>query len=471
VTTVCNLTVANQPLNLHEIINVVSRENRTEDLPSGCSLVSRKGRATPVEGTLSPIFDTRGEFLGIVLALRDISIRLEFESLQRKSEAESRRQQKLETISRLAEGLSQNLNNLLTAILGNTSLALAVTSARSESHELLQRVEAASQRAAELVQRLQMFSFAGRANSKTQPFNLAELVTNCLKEISNRFESELSFKFSSDPQLWPVAADELLLGQALLELAMNAQDAMPQGGQVRVELQNVEINAAELANHPGGSLGKFVRIRFSDPGHGMKPAVRARIAEPGFTTKEEGRAAGLGLALVFAVVEQHRGWIECSSRSGHGTCFGLYFPRHGADAPADTAHAAVKKPHGATPIILLADADPMVRDVGRRILQKQGYRVLLAEDGQDAVAIYRQEKEQIDLAILDLNMPRLTPYAVLERLLEIDPHVRTIFSGGYFSEDLTAAKGHILGVITKPYRQNELVEMVQRALTARAQET
>jgi two-component system cell cycle sensor histidine kinase/response regulator CckA len=469
VTAVCNLTVGNQLLPLGELINLVSRENRSEDLPADCRIVSRKGRTTPVEGTLSAIFDARGDFLGIVLALRDISVRLEFESLQRQIEERSRRQQKLETVSRLADGLSQNLNSLLTAILGNTSLALAVTSRQSESRELLERVEAASQRAAELVQRLQMFSFAGRPAGMVQPLSLCDLVTNCLKEVGTRFDSEVSYACHCDPHLWPVAADELLLGQAIVELALNAQDAMPQGGQVRVELENIDIHHQQLPDHPEGAPGQFVRLRITDTGHGMKPAVRARISEPGFTTKDEGRAAGLGLALVFAVVEQHRGWIECSSHTDRGTRFDLYFPRHGTESSADGAYAIVDKPHGAATAILLADADPMVRDVGRRILEKQGYRVLLAQDGLEAVAVYRREKEQIDLAILDLNMPRLTPYAVLERMLEIDPHARAIFSGGYFAEDLTACNGHVLGVITKPYRQNELVEMVQRALAARTE--
>jgi signal transduction histidine kinase/ActR/RegA family two-component response regulator len=459
--------VENQPLQLRELVTLASRENRTEDIPSGCYIVSRKGRATPVEGTLSAIFNAGGDFLGIVLVLRDISVRLEIESLQRQSAEKLRRHEKLETVSRLAGGLSQNLNSLLTAILGNTSLALAVTSKRSEGHELIERVEAAAQRAAELVQRLQIFYFAGRTAAKERPLNLDELVTNCLKEFSARFELGVSFDYSSYPEVWPVAADELLLGQAILELCLNARDAILQGGQVHVELENIEINREELPNHPEGGLGQFVRIRIADNGHGMKPAVRARIAEPGFTTKEEGRAAGLGLALVFAVVEQHRGWVECSSHAGHGTRIDLYFPRHGAESFAQSGQSAIDKPPGAPSTILLADADAMVREVGSRILRKQGYRVLLAQDGLEAVAIYRQEKEQVDLAILDLNMPRLTPYAVLERLLEIDPNARAIFSGGYFSEDLTAGKGHILGVITKPYRQKELVEIVQRALATR----
>jgi CheY-like chemotaxis protein len=180
---------------------------------------------------------------------------------------------------------------------------------------------------------------------------------------------------------------------------------------------------------------------------------------------------------VLAVAEQHHGWVECHSQLDRGTQVDLFLPRHGddsADEPAlqtdeisfAAAEAPPRKQRGSKTTILLADRDPLVRDVGRRILEAEGYRVLLAEDGGQAVAAYREEKEQIDLAILDLNMPRLTAYVVLERLLEIDPEARVLFSGGYFTEDHTAATelGHTLGVVAKPFSQREFVEAVRRAL-------
>ncbi|HTQ40798.1 MAG TPA: response regulator [Pirellulales bacterium] len=336
VMTVCKITVGDQAAPLQALIDLVSRENRAEDLPAGCSIVSRKGRVTPVEGTLSAIFDSRGDFLGIALVLRDISVRLEFEALRRENEEKLRRQQKMETLSRLAGGLSQKLNSLLTSVMGNTSLALAMTSRKSERRELLERVEAAAQHAVELVQRLQMFSYAGRSTGKIQPLDLEELATNCLKEIDARTDARISFDLSSDPQLWAVDGDELLLGQAIFELVLNAEDAVPREGEVWVELENVEINCGELSSHPEGRVGQFVRVRISDTGAGMKPAVRAQISEPGFTTKAEGRPTGLGLALVFAVIEQHRGWIECARHAGRGTRFDLYLPRQRAESSAET---------------------------------------------------------------------------------------------------------------------------------------
>src|SRR5262249_54985304 len=156
-------------------------------------------------------------------------------------------------------------------------------------------------------------------------------------------------------------------------------------------------------------------------------------------------------------------WIECQSQLRHGTQFEIYLPRYSSEAPAQSTASQPKKPPGATPTILLAEPDPMVRDLGRRILQADAYRLLLPSDGTQAANICQQEPHQIDLAILDLNIPKLTPYAVLERLVEIDPQVRVLFSGGYFTEDLTNTDGHTMGVVTKPYHRDELIKMVRHS--------
>ncbi len=463
-TTVCHLVAANGPLALDDMARQVVWDVRTVELPATTWIISKDNRETPVEGALSAIHDSRREFLGMVLTLRNISARLELERLHRQDEEQARRAQKMDAVSRLAGGLAQHLNNLLTVILGNTSLALTAALEEAESRAVLQRVEVAAQRAAVLVQRLLMFSaLSGRPANQLQPTDLNDLVAKCLKDIEHQLHARISLDYKPAGSIWKVAADELLLGQALLELAQNAQDAMPEGGQLKLEIENVAFTQADLSNHPDGFVGEFVRLRVSDTGRGMKPAIRARIFEPCFTTKEIGAAAGLGLALVHAVAEQHHGWIECDSHANSGTRFDLYFPRYGVEAIAPLTSAIQKQPAGSPPTILLADADPMVRDVGRRILQAEGYRVLLAEDGSQAVAIYQQER--IDLAILDLNMPRLSAYAVLERFVDLNPGAKVLFSGGYLTEDLTGDEGHTLGVITKPYRQTELVEMVRRALS------
>ena len=246
---------------------------------------------------------------------------------------------------------------------------------------------------------------------------------------------------------------------------MNAQDAMPGAGQLKLELENITLTKSALSSHAGGYAGQFVRLRVSDTGCGIKSSLRDQIFEPCFTTKTTGAAVGLGLTLVRSTMEQHHGWIEFDSQAGSGTQFDLYFPRYGAESAAPMKASSGMQLTGAAPVILLADADPLVRDVGRRILETEGYKVLLAEDGAQAVAIYQREPDRIDLAILDLNLPRLSAYSVLERFVEMNPAAKVLFSGGYLIEDLTTSHGHTLGVIAKPYRQSELVEMVRRSLS------
>jgi two-component system, cell cycle sensor histidine kinase and response regulator CckA len=463
---VCRLVETSGPIVLDEMAARVVRTGRTLELPAAIQVVSQDNRETPVEGALSAIRDSRGELLGIVLAFRNISVRLELELLRRQDEERARRLQKLDAISRLAGGLSQHLNNLLTVILGDTSLALTATSESTESWASLKQVEVAAQRAAQIVQRMMLFStLSGRPANQFHPADPNQLITKCLKSVGAHLDDRVSLKFTPADGIWKIAADEQLLGQSLLELALNSQDAMPEGGRLNLELQNVQISPPDLSNHPRRYLGDFVRLRVSDTGPGMPQAIRAHLFEPGFTTKEVGTAAGLGLALVHAVVEQHHGWIECQSQADSGMQFDLYFPRYGAELAATSNSGVQQQPVDDTPTLLLADADPMVRDVGRRILEAEGYRVLLAEDGLQAVAIYQQAQQRIDLAILDLNLPRLSAYAVLERLVEMNPIAQALFSGGYHTEDLTEGQGHTLGVITKPYRPTDLVEMVRRALS------
>lgn len=459
---VCNLVGDRGRIVLEELADRTVCESRLVELPAMTRLVARSGQEIPVEGYLAPIYDSRCEFLGMVLTLRNISYRLNMEHVRRQSEEKTRQLQKIEAVSRLAGGIAHHLNNLLTVILGNTSLALLQPIFEDAIREALGRVEAAGHRAADLIQRLLIFS--GRCRGQLRQVDLNSLIPECLNEIKPLLDSRINVAFCAGSVLWTVTVDVVQMGQVLLNLCLNAQDAMPDGGQLTLETQNIAIVQEDLAHHAGRRIGDFVRVRVSDTGRGMTPAVRARLFEPFFTTKESGEGAGLGLAFVFAVVEQHHGWIECSSELSRGTRFDLYLPRYGSEAGLNLVEIHQQKPHGAVPTILLADPDPMVRDIARRLLEGQGYRVLLAENGVEAVEAFQQAPERIDLVIADLNMPRLTGNAILERLLELDSNVRMLFSSDYFAEDLTEGEGHTIGVISKPYHHRELIEMVRFAL-------
>jgi PAS domain S-box-containing protein len=393
VTAICNLVEGEQRLPLLNLADTAVGESRTVELPTITRLVTRDGRATPVEGYVTPIIDRRGEFLGKVLILRSITARFELERVRRQNEDQTRQAQKMEAVRRLA---------------------------------------------------VDMNTFLGE----------------CLDQCST---PRIEVSYSPAAALWPVNVDEALMGQALLNLCLNAQDAMPDGGQLTLECRNVVLREEDVPNHPGARPGEFVLIRFSDMGRGMTSEPRARLFEPFSITKESGQVVGLDMAFVFAVVEQHYGWIECSSEVGRGTRFDVYLPRHGAEAARNLAPVSVLKPRSAQPTILLVDADPMVRSFGRTILEAEGYQVLVAEDGVQAVEIFRQAPERIDLAIIDLDNP--------QRLVELDTDVEVLFSSALFSEDRPLGLGsdHCLGVISKPFFRQELLNMVQRVLARRSE--
>jgi PAS domain S-box-containing protein len=467
VAAVCKLVQDGERLLLNDLVDRAVCDSRTVALPATALLVSRNNRVTPIEGCLGPIHDCRGEFLGEVLSLRDITARLELARMRRQSEEQTQQAQKMEAVRRLVGGIAHHLNNLLTVMLGNTSLALMRPFYEDAIYEALGRVEAAGHRAVEMVQRLLIFS--GRGRGQFREIDMNAFLRECMDETMPLLDSRINLVSGPDSDLWPVNVDVVQLGQALLTLCLNAQDAMPDGGQLVLERKNVVLTEEGVANHAGGRAGEFVCVRVGDTGQGMTPEVRARLFEPFFTTKEPGQGVGLGLAFVLAVVEQHHGWIECSSEVGQGTRFDVYLPRHGIEHARDLAPVNLRKPRGARPTILLADADSMVRGFGRMILEEEGYQVLVAEDGVQAVEVFRQAPVQIDLAIIDLNIPRLPGDAVLERLLELDPNAEVLFSSAYFAEDRpqTPGENHLLGVISKPYLREELVRMVQHALARR----
>ncbi len=330
---VCNLVSAGGAIPLDDLLDKVATTGARTDLPDTAWAISTSGGGEPIEGTISPIRDSRGELLGAVLTLRNISGRLEVDRLRRQIDQRKERAQKMEAISRLAGGLAHPLTNLLSGILTNTSLALTEVQEQSDTHRRLEQVELAAQQAAELAQRLTMFSsLAGRPTGQMKELDLGLFLPKFLREISPRMNANIALAYKPAADLWDVAADELLLGQALLELALNSQDAMPRGGSWCIEAENVTIAAADVDEHHGSRAGEFVRLRIGDSGKGMKPTMRALLFDStfginSFGAKPANHLVQLGLSLVAAIVEQLQGWIECSAPSKHGSQFDLFLPR------------------------------------------------------------------------------------------------------------------------------------------------
>jgi CheY-like chemotaxis protein len=255
------------------------------------------------------------------------------------------------------------------------------------------------------------------------------------------------------------------MSQVLMNLCLNARDAMPSGGRLVVQTDNVEVDERHRRGHLEARTGSFIRMRVEDTGHGIPPELRARIFEPFFTTKEPGKGTGLGLAMVFGIVKQHQGWVECESEPGQGARFDIYLPRSPAAGRHAATAAARTKPSRGSETILLVDDELSLRNLGRAILERYGYQVLLAENGIQALEIYRDSGDQIDLVILDLTMPRLSGVDTLRQLMDMDPDIRVILASGYSAEHvLTSKDDRTLGFISKPYCADELANAVRAAL-------
>jgi hypothetical protein len=417
------------------------------------------GRKVLVETLKTPFFGPQGEVLGLIGISRDITER-------RRLEEQLRQTQKMDAVGQLAGGVAHDFNNLLTAIVGNVSLLLSSKHLHEADRELLTATEQAAQRATDLTR--QLLGFSRQTMLRLQPTNLCNSIQEVVAILRRTIDPRIHVVQKADPDLWPVQADPGQMNQVLLNLCLNARDAMPQGGTLTIEATNLLITAEQARLQLDARAGEYVRLRVSDTGHGIPPEIRPRIFEPFFTTKGPGRGTGLGLAMVFGIVKQHQGWIECHTEVERGTRFDIYLPRlKGSPTPAIVTPPAPAL-NGGSETILLVDDEAVIRNLGRAILQRQGYRVLLAEDGKQAVEIYQKEKDQIDLVILDLTMPQLSGRDALRCLLKINPRVRVLFSSGYSAEHVTESeKDGVLGFINKPYRPQELANTVRDALDRR----
>jgi two-component system cell cycle sensor histidine kinase/response regulator CckA len=413
----------------------------------------------------TPVRDEQGEITGVLGIFWDVTD-------QRLLEAKVRHVQKMEAIGQLASGVAHDFNNLLTVILGNVSLLRAGRAPGEIDEELLNTTEKAALRAAELTNKL--LGFARRTTLRLVETNLNTCVEETVMILRRTIDPAIRIEVNLAPQLWRIEADPSQMNQVLMNLCLNARDAMPTGGRLRLETSNGVLDEDYARQHLEARPGEFVRLRVEDTGHGIPPEVRQRIFEPFFTTKEPGKGTGLGLAMVFGIVKQHQGWIDCYSELDRGTRFDVYLPRYHRPEESAPRTAAAQLPAQGHETILLVDDEAMIRTLGQNILQSYGYRVLVAEDGAKAVEIYRRDPQQIDLVLLDVTMPGLSGRDAYEQMMQFNPEVRVLFASGYSAEEIAQWPGdHVQGFVRKPYLPEELAQAVRARLEkprSRAQE-
>jgi CheY-like chemotaxis protein len=329
--------------------------------------------------------------------------------------------------------------------------------------ELLEGMERAASRAANLTS--QLLGFSRSKAMRLEPTNVDLLIRETVSLLRRTIDPNIEITYDPAAELWAVEADPNQMSQVLMNLCINARDAMPQGGQLGLEAANVVFADRDGSAHAEGRPGEFVRIRVSDTGHGIPEEIQPRIFEPFFTTKEPGKGTGLGLAMIYSIIHEHRGWIECASEVGRGSRFDFYLPRGSRQVVTVTKINTCVNADSSRSTVLLVDDEEMIRNIGRSLLMKLGYTVLLAADGQEAVEVYRAHPGTIDLVILDLRMPRLSGRDALRQLRLLDPAVRVLFSSGFSSETITESQADgVLGFVSKPYRAQDLATAVKSAL-------
>ena len=377
-------------------------------------------------------------------------------------EEQFRQSQKMEAIGLLAGGVAHDFNNVLGAIMLQAELA-AEGSVTPEARESLQMIRGAAERGGNLTRQLLLFS--RRQTTEPRDLNLNEIVTSLSRLLQRLIGDDVRLHLDLHPAPLPVHADPGMLDQVLLNLAINARDAMPQGGQVRIATSRQTVDPTEQ-RHPEAVTGDYAVLRVSDTGTGIAPEVLPRIFEPFFTTKEQGKGTGLGLATVFAIVKQHHGWIDVSSAPGAGATFAVFLPVNGA---ADLSACATTVPaaRGGSETLLLVEDDEAVRLVSRAVLERAGYRVLESDSGADVLTRWPDYAGKVALMLTDLVMPGgISGYELAQRLQADRPGLPVIFVSGYSAE----VAGHEVKLepgrnfLQKPFTPDELLHTIRQAL-------
>lgn len=371
--------------------------------------------------------------------------------------------QKFEAIGRLAGGIAHDFNNLLGAILGWAEMGLEDTQAGSRARDRFQKITEQAHRATKLT--AQILAFARRQVLQPRKLSLNVAVEDVTSLLHKLIGDRVEIRVLPDSALNMVMADPAQIEQILMNLCLNARDAMAEGGVLVIETRNVDIEDEHARVHPEARPGRYVLLSVSDTGVGMDKATVERIFEPFFTTKELGRGTGLGLATVYGIVKQHGGFIYVYSEPGKGTTFRLYFPccEGVADCPEVKISVPLRKGHET---ILLADDHDGLRQTAHEMLRELGYHVLTAVNGREAVDLFKFNVDRINLVLLDVMMPEMDGPQAYEHIRALRPDVPVVFSSGYTPEAVPfiAAVGKTSQVLQKPYTMKGLSQTIRAAL-------
>jgi PAS domain S-box-containing protein len=426
-------------------------------------LINKKKDGTLYEedATISPVRDAEGKVVNYVAVKRDITHESELE-------AQLRQAQKMEAVGQLAGGVAHDFNNMLAVIRGNAELLLMDEEQyTAAAREGLKHVVQASERAANLTR--QLLAFSRKQDLQSQPLVLNEVIANLTKMLKRVLRENIDLQCHYAAPLPHVQADLGMMEQVILNLVVNARDAMPGGGQLRVATAHSPVDQAHARVNPAARAGDFVCLSVSDTGTGIAPEVLPRIFEPFFTTKDPGKGTGLGLATVYGIVQQHQGWVEVSSQVGEGSTFKVFLPAIPTPARLAAAAEIEAEIRGGNETILLVEDEHAVRLTTRQVLESKGYRILEATCGPEALEAWQSHGREVALLLTDIIMPgEMTGRDLAEQLWGQRPGLKVIFMSGYSADVLVKGTDYIRRTksrfLQKPCSSRALLETVRRCL-------
>jgi len=375
----------------------------------------------------------------------------------------------MEAVGRLAGGVAHDFNNLLMVIKGHTELLLNVLPPAEQVARKIEQIDRSADRATALTR--QLLAFSRRQVLQPQIINLNSIVHEMGKLLPRLIGEDVELLIHTDEQLGTVRADASQMEQVIMNLAVNARDAMPNGGKLVIETANLDLESSYTTMHPLMKPGPYIRLVVTDNGSGMDAETQSHIFEPFFTTKDKGKGTGLGLATVYGIVKQSGGFIWVYSEFGKGTSFKIYLPR--LDQPEDytgSPRPSIEAPMG-TETVLLAEDEQDVREIAREFLESGGYRVIEARDGKEAIALAAKYRGEIDLLVTDMVMPGMTGQELAVRLQSELPGLCVVFMSGYSEHAATemADADPSVRLLTKPFSRTALLRTAREILQSAAQ--
>jgi PAS domain S-box-containing protein len=443
-----------------QLANTIKTVNERGEWVGESQEYTKDGRTVTVQGRCNLIRDEQGRPKSRLIINTDITEK-------KKLEIQFLRSQRMEGIGALAGGIVHDLNNILTPLLISVQM-LKEKVTDEDGRKLLRALEANVHRGAGLVK--QVLVFGRGVTGERIPVHLEHIAREIKQFVHETFPKALEFEFHTAADLWTITGDPTQLHQVLLNLCINARDAMPKGGKLSILTENMMFDETYAGMNPEAKAGPYVCIMVTDTGTGIPREIQDKIFDPFFTTKEPGKGTGLGLSTTLAIVKNHGGFIHCHSTPGKGSRFEIYFPANISRGVEENATAEVARlPRGHNELVLVVDDEEQIREIAQKTLERFGYRVLLAADGAEAVSLYASRQQEIGAVITDMVMPIMDGPAAIVALKIINPDVKIVSSSGMASEG-GLAKARDAGVwhfIPKPYTAAVMLNTLHEVLNGK----